>query len=377
MKLDSRSILMASVGLLACQSSGTVAPVDAAAPVDATSGDAVVESASPDAPTGADALADALTDADAGSPVTDAATDATVLEAGPCDTCPAGAACVQGVCLGCTGPTVLTAGSTGDPNVGGFPSSLAVSGDTILVGAATADQGAGAVYVFTRTGGTWSYAATLAPPAGTTGFGSSVAISGSVAMVSASGSIVQAYAQNGTTWQATQALPLPDGGSPAPFIAMDGNTAAIAWPTDPASTTLSAVEIDTHVYVETGGTWSLQGTLSPNPNEWNSPPLFLPTPGVAIRGDLVTRTYAEGLISSAFHIWVDTFTRTGTTWAEQQSVDFGDFQLGAITARRDDLTCSTPTSSCDAFLRTGGWTKSKVRSGSTLTKLVTSARPST
>jgi hypothetical protein len=65
----------------------------------------------------------------------------------------------------------------------GFGAALSVSGPTLLVGAA--DQpGGGCVYVFTDKDGKWRQSSVLVAPRGGRGFVSSVAISGSTALVS-------------------------------------------------------------------------------------------------------------------------------------------------------------------------------------------------
>jgi hypothetical protein len=69
-----------------------------------------------------------------------------------------------------------------------FGAAVAIAGDTILVGATTEDAGAGAVYVFTRSGDTWSKQARLAASNAGEGdaFGSDVAFSGDTAVIGAS-----------------------------------------------------------------------------------------------------------------------------------------------------------------------------------------------
>lgn len=68
-----------------------------------------------------------------------------------------------------------------------FGSSVAVSGNAIVVGATFGDFGEGRAYVFTQTATGWHQTAALAGPESVTGddFGSSVAISGSTIVVGA------------------------------------------------------------------------------------------------------------------------------------------------------------------------------------------------
>ena len=62
-----------------------------------------------------------------------------------------------------------------------FGSSVAISGDTLVIGAPDATVGShpyqGAAYVFTRSGGGWKFAAKLSAAGGAFEFGYSVAIS--------------------------------------------------------------------------------------------------------------------------------------------------------------------------------------------------------
>ena len=66
---------------------------------------------------------------------------------------------------------------------------MAISGSTAVVGAPAKDSRAGAAYVFERAGTEWSQQAelTASHPAAGDGFGDSVAITGSTALVGAAG----------------------------------------------------------------------------------------------------------------------------------------------------------------------------------------------
>jgi hypothetical protein len=91
---------------------------------------------------------------------------------------------------------------------GNFGGSLAVSGSTILAGASSHD----CAFVFTRSGHKWSLQAALNPlgqvaactePVNGAGFGQSVAISGSTAVIGAPGTdhgAAYVFTRSGTTW---------------------------------------------------------------------------------------------------------------------------------------------------------------------------------
>lgn len=78
---------------------------------------------------------------------------------------------------------VAADGAAGDA----FGRAVAISGDTVVVGAPSKGSRNGAAYVFTRTGGSWSGGAALTPSPASTGmtFGASVAIDGDHVLVGA------------------------------------------------------------------------------------------------------------------------------------------------------------------------------------------------
>jgi hypothetical protein len=135
-------------------------------------------------------------------------------------------------------------------NVAGIGSSVAIDGDTAVVGAPATNGNSGLAYVFVRTGGVWTQQATLQPPvaAAGDGFGTSVAISGDVVLVSspfarvvinpfptvvAQCGAVYAFARNGTTWNLEQTIRPLDGADFDRFgtsVALDGESALIGAP---------------------------------------------------------------------------------------------------------------------------------------------------
>jgi FG-GAP repeat len=85
---------------------------------------------------------------------------------------------------------------TGTQGGDDFGASVAVSGNTLVVGAPLASN-LGAAYVYTATNGDWTnlaLAATLTPPAGQSGFGAPVAIDGDTIVVGDSSGAEQAVA---------------------------------------------------------------------------------------------------------------------------------------------------------------------------------------
>jgi len=96
---------------------------------------------------------------------------------------------------------------TGDDAFGG---KIACNGDTMVIGAAETAVGGnvaqGVAYVFTKTGAAWTQAAELVESAGATndGFGSSVAISGNTIVVGAQGATIGGNASQGAVYVFTE-----------------------------------------------------------------------------------------------------------------------------------------------------------------------------
>ena len=107
------------------------------------------------------------------------------------------------------GPFVEDAELAGDNGLPGdqFGSSVAISGDTAVVGAPNAGGGGGALYVFTNDSGAWQQAAELtsSDEAAGDGFGTAVAVSGSTIVVGApnhaGGGAAYVFTSSSGTWQ--------------------------------------------------------------------------------------------------------------------------------------------------------------------------------
>jgi len=91
-----------------------------------------------------------------------------------------------------------------------FGGKIACNGDTLVIGAAETAVGGnvaqGVAYVFTKTGAAWTQAAELVESAGATddGFGSSVAISGNTIVVGAQGATIGGNASQGAAYVFTE-----------------------------------------------------------------------------------------------------------------------------------------------------------------------------
>lgn len=152
-----------------------------------------------------------------------------------------------------------------DPSAGGF-GSVAIDGDTVVVGASSDSHiasDAGSAYVFVRNGTTWSQEAKLTAPdaAANDWFGHSVAISGDTALVASDsgGGAAYAFIRSGTTWSEQAKLTSGSGISSSLYaVALDGNTALIGAPQASGGTGAA------YLWLRNGGSWSEQATLSPS-----------------------------------------------------------------------------------------------------------------
>ncbi len=155
-----------------------------------------------------------------------------------------------------------------------FASSVSLTGDTVVVGAFTADVGGntdqGAAYVFTRAGTVWTQQATLtaSPGAPYSYFGSSVAISGETALVGAFHDTVggnpdqgaaYAFVRSETTWAQQARLTSSDGAPNDQYgysVALDGDTALAG------ALLHDAQRGAAYVYVRSGSAWTQQAQLT-------------------------------------------------------------------------------------------------------------------
>jgi hypothetical protein len=164
----------------------------------------------------------------------------------------------------------------------GFGDSVAISGDSVVVGAYGKDSTTGAAYVFVRSGTTWSQEAELlaSDRLGGDSFGYSAAISGDTVVIGAFGKNVS------------------------------GSTAA---PTRSNNLTGAA-----YVFVRSGSVWSQQAILRAS----DASPYDRFGWSVAISGStVIAGAYSAGRQSTgAAYV----FVRSGTTWTQQAELIDGD-----------------------------------------------------
>jgi hypothetical protein len=272
-----------------------------------------------------------------------------------------------------------------------FGSAVAISGDTIVVGAYGEDSGAtgingnqadntrtnsGAAYVFTRSGTTWTQRAYLKASNRPTWFGRSLDISGDTIAVGAwrepsaasgvngnqadtslSGAgAVYVFTRTGTVWSQQAYIKASNPGLNDEFsraLALDGDTLVVGAPSessdadgingnqaDDSATFAGAV----YVFTRTGGAWSQQAYVKAS----NSDAFDYFGEALDVSGDTIV-VGARGEASPAAGVGADqtmnmtantgavyVFTRSGSVWSQQEyikaAVVSGGMYFGAAVA---------------------------------------------
>lgn len=223
-----------------------------------------------------------------------------------------------------------------------FGTSVAISGDTVLVGADGVDPNghsyAGAAYVFTRSAGVWTEQQKLiAPdPAEMDQFGISVAVDGDTAVIGASGadhsSLTDAgaayvFTRSGTVWTAQQKLIASAAAAADTFgwsVAVAGETALVgAYAADAGSIADAGAA---YVFSRSGAVWTEQQKLTASDAaEYD---LF----GISVSLDGDTALVGADGVTHGGHVYAGAayvFSRSAAVWTEQQ-------KLTASTAAADD-----------------------------------------
>ena len=170
----------------------------------------------------------------------------------------------------------LTAGDGAANDYFGF--SVAISGETALIGAPYRDiagqADAGAVYVFTRSGGVWTQQQMLSAAAGAAGdrFGYAVALSGETALVGApyrdtagqaDAGAAYVFTRSGGAWTPQQMLSAGDGAAGDSFgisVALSGETALVGAPWYESAGPANAG--GAYILTRSAGSWTQQQMLS-------------------------------------------------------------------------------------------------------------------
>ena len=211
-----------------------------------------------------------------------------------------------------------------------FGTSVAISGDTIVVGAYADDVGAvvdqGSAYVFIRSGTTWTQQARLTAADGAAGdnFGFSVTISGNTAVIGANYDDVGSNTDQGSAYVFTrsgniwsqQAQLVATGGSAGDHFGscavISENTVAIGASTDDVGSNTDQGSV--FIFTQSGTTWSQQAKLTVAGG--SSFDYF--GHDIALSGDTLLATSAwDDVGSNTDQGSVTIFTRSGTIWSQQ------------------------------------------------------------
>ena len=222
----------------------------------------------------------------------------------------------------------LTAGDGAANDLFGF--SVAIDGDTAIIGAHLADAGVnvnqGAAYIFTRSGGgVFSESAKLTAPNAAVGdlFGVSVAIDAETAVIGASGKTERGdaaagaayvFTLSGGAWTAQQKL-LPDISAPDNFfgaaVAVSGDTALIGSFGDDIGA--NANQGAAVVFVRSGSTWTKQEKLTAADGSADDKFGI----AVALSGDTAVIGAIGDDVNGADQGSAYVFSRAGVTWSQQ------------------------------------------------------------
>lgn len=208
----------------------------------------------------------------------------------------------------------LTAGDTvsGD----NFGASVALQGDTLMVGAPRADDGArpdtGAVIVFTYDGALWSQQAKLRPSdvgaPGETLFGNELALAGDTLLVGAE-SAVYVFVRDASGWsEQARLVASPGSMNLTQGLALEGDTAVVG-----VLETLFPPVSAVHVLTRTGSLWSHSARLLGSDTEAGD---FFGT-SLALSSDTLLVGSPSDEVALPGQGSVTVFVRAGTLWNEQ------------------------------------------------------------
>ena len=212
-----------------------------------------------------------------------------------------------------------------------FGVAVALQGATAFVGAPDAaingNSEQGAVYVFTKSNGTWSQTQKLTAGDGIGGFGYSMVIDGTTALIGAPYTTVHGnttqgaayvFTESGGTWSQVQQLVAADGASYDEFgysVALDGTNAVIG-----------AIFADSYygaayIFTDSGGTWNQEAKLSAG--DGASSDGF--GTAVAISGTTALVSAPNHTVGGNVQQGVTyVFTDSGGAWSQQQELTAGD-----------------------------------------------------
>jgi hypothetical protein len=266
-----------------------------------------------------------------------------------------------------------------------FAASVAIRGDTAMVGMPNDDTPAGrdtgAAYVFARTGTFWNFQARLNQNAATTGdqFGFAVALSEDAALIGSPEALrptgafegsAYIFRRNGAAWSQQAKLIASDRAMADGFgasVALNNNTALVGVPSDNGK--FGADSGSVHVFVWTGTNWIFQAKLEANAGIASD--RFGASVSLDQETALIGSPGYEGTqgtdVGAAF-----VFVRSGTNWTQQTRLNpigvaaedaFGSAvalsgETALVGAPRDDSGVTLDVGSAYVFTRNGAvWTQ--------------------
>lgn len=234
--------------------------------------------------------------------------------------------------------------------------SLSADGNTLAVGGWMDDSNQGATWIFTRSGTTWTQQGSKLVGTGAVGAarqGTSVSLSADGNVLAASGAgddsnagAVWIYTRSGTTWTQQGSKLIGSGAVGAASqggrvsLSSDGNTLAFGGSADNANAGA------TWIFTRSGSVWTQQGSKLVGTG----------AVGVARQGSALALNANGNILavggwsddSNAGATWI--FTRSGTTWTQEGSKLVGS---GAIGAARQGTAVSLNADG--STLATGAW----------------------
>ena len=226
----------------------------------------------------------------------------------------------------------------------GVSVSISNDGNTAIVGSAYEDTGgtdAGAAYIYTRSGSTWSEQQKIVASnaGGNDRFGESVAISGDGDTVivgapfedtgNSNGGAAYIFTRSGSTWSQQTILTASDAGNTdnlgwSVYISNDGNTAIAGAPYHNTSGNTNSGAA--YIFTRSGSTWSQQQKIVASDPQMDDNFGI----SVSISGDgntaIAGARYEDTNGSNAGAAYI--FTRSGSTWSQQQKIQSDDIQAG-------------------------------------------------
>ena len=246
-----------------------------------------------------------------------------------------------------------------------FGYDVSVSGDYAIVGAMYEDpndlNAAGAAYIFTRSGSTWTQQAKLTASdlSANSSFGWSVDIDGDTAIVGAyaetndiqfEGS-AYIFTRSGTTWTQQARLQGSDIAASDLFglsVDIDGDTAVVgAFNNDTGGANAGAV----YVFTRSGTTWTQQAKLQSSPAEAGA--RF--GQSVAIENGTIVVGADRDSTTGVYRGSIFIFTGSGSTWTQETKIQASDARDSMYFGFRSGISGNT--------IITGAWADAAIAFG--------------